>query len=287
LLLSASNSIPITSIDNVSYFSLNDFIDVLELKSDFIIDNNKAILYYKNHRIVLSGGSSYILINNDIYHLYHHVLYTKDDFYIPVFSFIEHIKKNQIINNLTIDSMGHSIVMAMPRYNILNYALSTKGNGYSIDINTSKTFDENLLAYSRSGNNWLSITIPGGTIDSININKSQIIHPIIDVKTTQMKGAAQISFLLKIIPDDITMSSKNKTINLGLFVSQQTTAQKIKQDKEKNIINTIVLDAGHGGKDPGACIKNCKIKEKDITLAITKKLGHTTSLTRVDIAAGC
>ncbi len=274
MLLSASNSIPITSIDNVSYFSLNDFIDVLELKSDFIIDNNKAILYYKNHRIVLSGGSSYILINNDIYHLYHHVLYTKDDFYIPVFSFIEHIKKNQIINNLTIDSMGHSIVMAMPRYNILNYALSTKGNGYSIDINTSKTFDENLLAYSRSGNNWLSITIPGGTIDSININKSQIIHPIIDVKTTQMKGAAQISFLLKIIPDDITMSSKNKTINLGLFVSQQTTAQKIKQDKEKNIINTIVLDAGHGGKDPGACIKNCKIKEKDITLAITKKLGH-------------
>ena len=37
MLLSASNSIPITSIDNVSYFSLNDFIDVLELKSDFIV----------------------------------------------------------------------------------------------------------------------------------------------------------------------------------------------------------------------------------------------------------
>ena len=102
MLLSASNSIPITSIDNVSYFSLNDFIDVLELKSDFIIDNNKAILYYKNHRIVLSGGSSYILINNDIYHLYHHVLYTKDDFYIPVFSFIDHIKKNQIPSGLNV-----------------------------------------------------------------------------------------------------------------------------------------------------------------------------------------
>ena len=95
MLFSASNSIPITSIDNISYFSLNDFIDVLELKSDFVIDNNKAIIYYKNHRIVLSGGCSYILINNDIYHLYHHVLYTKDDFYIPVFSFIQHIKKNK------------------------------------------------------------------------------------------------------------------------------------------------------------------------------------------------
>ena len=47
-----------------------------------------------------------------------------------------------------------------------------------------------------------------------------------------------------------------------------------KDEKEKNIINTIVLDAGHGGKDPGACIKSCTIQEKDITLAITKKLGR-------------
>ena len=178
------------------------------------------------------------------------------------------------MNDLTIDSMGESIVIAMPTYNIVNYSMLNKGNGYSIDIHTTETFQENLLAFSRSGNNWLSITIPGGKIDSLNMHNNIITHPIIDVKTTQMDNAAQVSFLLKIIPDDITISSKNKTINIGLFIAQKTTAQKIKAEKEKNIINTIVLDAGHGGKDPGACIKNCKIKEKDITLAITKKLGN-------------
>ncbi len=36
-------------------------------------------------------------------------------------------------------------------------------------------------------------------------------------------------------------------------------------------IKTIVLDAGHGGSDPGAIGKNCK--EKDIALAITLKVG--------------
>ena len=36
-------------------------------------------------------------------------------------------------------------------------------------------------------------------------------------------------------------------------------------------IQTIVIDAGHGGKDPGAVGK--KAKEKDITLAVAKKVG--------------
>jgi N-acetylmuramoyl-L-alanine amidase len=36
-------------------------------------------------------------------------------------------------------------------------------------------------------------------------------------------------------------------------------------------INTVVIDAGHGGKDPGAVAG--KVQEKDITLAIAKKLG--------------
>lgn len=37
-------------------------------------------------------------------------------------------------------------------------------------------------------------------------------------------------------------------------------------------IQTVVIDAGHGGKDPGAVGK--KAKEKDITLAVAKKVGE-------------
>ena len=249
-------------------------IGTLELKSDFIIDNNKAIIFYKDHRIVVSGGSSYILIDDEIYHLYNYVKYTEQDFFIPAFSFIKYVKMLKIMNNLTIDSMGKNIVVSQPTFNVINYSLQQKGNGYSIDLQTTETFNDNLLAYSLSGNNWLSLTIPGGKLDSLKFHNNLVTHPIIDIKTAQMDKALQISFLLKIIPEDITISSKNKTINIGLFVEQKTTALKIKDEKEKNIINTIVLDAGHGGKDPGACIKSCTIQEKDITLAITKKLGR-------------
>ena len=49
-----------------------------------------------------------------------------------------------------------------------------------------------------------------------------------------------------------------------LILSPRAEAQTSK-------IQTVVIDAGHGGKDPGAIGK--KAKEKDITLAVAKKVG--------------
>lgn len=47
------------------------------------------------------------------------------------------------------------------------------------------------------------------------------------------------------------------------------------QDKETGYkLKTVVIDAGHGGKDPGAVIGKGKGKEKDITLSVALKLGE-------------
>ena len=39
------------------------------------------------------------------------------------------------------------------------------------------------------------------------------------------------------------------------------------------LIKTVVIDAGHGGKDPGASSKSGKIHEKDVALTVALKLG--------------
>ena len=44
------------------------------------------------------------------------------------------------------------------------------------------------------------------------------------------------------------------------------------QAQKNGKIKTVVIDAGHGGKDPGAVGK--KSKEKDITLSIAKMTGN-------------
>lgn len=42
-------------------------------------------------------------------------------------------------------------------------------------------------------------------------------------------------------------------------------------EMRKNIISTVVIDAGHGGKDPGSI--SAGVQEKDITLEVAKQLG--------------
>ena len=44
---------------------------------------------------------------------------------------------------------------------------------------------------------------------------------------------------------------------------------------------TVVIDAGHGGKDPGAL--GSMSKEKDIALSVAKKLGEKINATHSDV----
>ena len=39
-------------------------------------------------------------------------------------------------------------------------------------------------------------------------------------------------------------------------------------------LNTVVIDPGHGGNDPGCISKDRKTREKDLTLEISKRLAR-------------
>jgi len=55
---------------------------------------------------------------------------------------------------------------------------------------------------------------------------------------------------------------------IGLFFCVSVVAFS----QENMQLKTIVIDAGHGGKDPGALGKF--VKEKDITLSVALKFGN-------------
>ena len=69
------------------------------------------------------------------------------------------------------------------------------------------------------------------------------------------------------------LKSKLSIILAAILLQLLPAALFAQQVDDALRIRTVVIDPGHGGKDPGALSGNGKYKEKDITLSVALKLG--------------
>lgn len=112
----------------------------------------------------------------------------------------------------------------------------------------------------------------------VEINPALLKHnaPKGLVKEVNVESGKDESTLSVIVDENL---SSYEVINSGsdiLVTMHSKTFQKKNKgnnDKDKWFFDVIVLDAGHGGKDPGAIGVN-KVKEKDINLALALKIGN-------------
>ena len=94
----------------------------------------------------------------------------------------------------------------------------------------------------------------------------------IEIKRTSIRKISDNNYVLDIsvnyVKDNKTASNADPILNLLERQDKQNT-YKIKSNVNKPI---IVIDAGHGGKDPGAIGRYGKTKEKFVTLAFAREL---------------
>ena len=259
-------------IEGTKYISALEYAKTQNIQTIFYDDKEKLELRFQNIKLLLSPHSSFIKVNDQTFHMYSPVIYDGNDFYIPVDPFIEILNKSDLPIAL-IDSSESFILTTAPLYNINSVNVNNKVNGTVININTSKKFARNILAASITRGGWLNLTIPGGLIDSLNIVESLLEEPILRIRTIQSTESAQISFLLKSKVDDFEITTDETYISIILRTAMAENADKIKEMRRRWLLDTIVIDAGHGGKDPGA-IGVGGLQEKTVTLDIAKKLGR-------------
>ncbi|MCB2205172.1 N-acetylmuramoyl-L-alanine amidase [bacterium] len=162
-------------------------------------------------------------------------------------------------------------------YDISRISVDTRKNGTLIRLHTKKAlkkYDEKLQ------DNTLTVTVENASVDANELRQTPTDgEGITEVKAEQLGRNARISFTLNDTYTSSQISRDVKTGDLLIALFKKVEVNKIlKEEKQQDAsrskwkLDCIVIDAGHGGKDPGA-IGVSGLKEKNVTLGIALKLG--------------
>ncbi|MDR3256100.1 MAG: N-acetylmuramoyl-L-alanine amidase [Endomicrobium sp.] len=185
---------------------------------------------------------------------------------------------NGIINDIVYGTQGRFAIVKInlaqtPK--LVKTLMLTKPNRISVDITHSKNIDISSLEET---------TLPESE-EEYNVSNDSI--KAVDLTSPEKYGEAQISEFISVVANNennkdlekvpVTKFEHNNIIDDSFIIVDDTATiadvvpkqeSKRKSHKYKKI---IVLDAGHGGQDPGAIGPN-GTKEKDINLAIVQEL---------------
>lgn len=121
--------------------------------------------------------------------------------------------------------------------------------------------------------NEVTIRFPNVASAVSSFDEIEKVFPCSEVRSETGKNTIAFHFFLKV--DPISCSARRvgeRGIALSIEYPKSELAEKANSDyaKKRWNLDVIVLDAGHGGFDPGATSIN-GYKEKDVALAIVKK----------------
>jgi N-acetylmuramoyl-L-alanine amidase len=131
-----------------------------------------------------------------------------------------------------------------------------------------------------------------GKLDRESIQKAKTSGLVRKIKTFQFEELASIAFLLRDVPftHEVIQNSDNNEILVVLRTESKISEEQeqepitqqdeeldqvkkqLEEERKKWLIDVVIIDPGHGGKDPGTVGKK-KTFEKDIVLEISRKLG--------------
>jgi len=174
------------------------------------------------------------------------------------------------------------------QFDLFDFAIEEKSNGYIFRIKSQKAVQS--ISKSLSGN-FLYLRIPNTTIDLEKFNTildNGLIESVSAIQSGQ-NSDIKIALKEKIQSHEIVREKRTNDILLLIHVSPDII-KKLKEEKNKrlssktknNLLDVIVIDAGHGGRDPGA-IGYRGTKEKDVNLGIALKLGKLIEKNHKDI----
>lgn len=266
----------IKTLDNLRgvYVSVKDVSRILSVKKPYInSDRLKMVLYLGNNRLKISGNSSYILVDERVYQIPSFAIWDNNDIYVQAEALFNLIRETTM-PGIGYDSRRMVLDIDIKEFNITGIEINEKSNGTVLRLKTRSSFPEGNISSFFHENGWFYITIADALVDTTEIRRSDSRGVVRNITADQLKNTAQIAFQIKtkVESHELYQAKDPSEIVVSLRTPMDNSSARIKEVKNRWKLDTIVLDAGHGGKDPGTMGPR-GTKEKDIALDITKRVG--------------
>ncbi len=274
---------------SVGYISAHQFARALGYHIYFNEQKSKMVLYLPGNKVLVTANNPFILIDNKTFQLPVPAIWKQQQIWVPLEPFLSILNRNTNLN-IAFDAGDQQVRIQEKHYNVTGIEISTRANGTVIRIRTSKKYRrEEMTASLRYG--WLHVDLYGARADLNLLKKTPGKGLVRQVKAFQFKDLLSIAFLLREEPLSRELYQDEFTGDIVVVLrtreaipdpaegpaasSGNETGDAIDLDKEREkwLIDRVVIDPGHGGKDPGA-IGVGNLKEKDVVLDIALRLGR-------------
>ncbi len=274
-------AIPVTYRYGIGFIGVFQFASALGVHTYFNSEKRKVVVYLPGSRVLVTENNPFIAIEGQLYQMPLATFGQNNEIYVPFRPFLKLINEHTNFH-IALGPNAESVTVSERDFNVTHIAIEGRKNGTVIRIRTTLTFKEGeLVASERNG--WFHVDLYRGKGNPEVLERTTPAGIIRKVKMFQKASLLSLMFLLREKPlrYEIRQDPVTHEVIVTLWTSDtvsqsepsSTTQEKLAEERKQWIIDTIVIDAGHGGKDPGA-IGYRNLKEKDVTLDIALRLGR-------------
>jgi N-acetylmuramoyl-L-alanine amidase len=169
------------------------------------------------------------------------------------------------------DARSSSIIINTLKHNVLSVRSEVKQNGTVVSIALADSLAYEFTYIHPN----LVINFANGSIDTTALRRrAQRVGVVDSLFFLQYENSAQVSLMLNRVVEkphvDYNRTTRTLMISLRPQIEQRRAAP-LPIPVDVPMIRTVVIDPGHGGRDPGA-IGPTGIREKDVVLGIGLEL---------------
>jgi N-acetylmuramoyl-L-alanine amidase len=262
--LRAQNGLTTVKIEGIEYISAQELAKFLEATIFFEPYTQKLVLKVNQRLLRLTPLSSVVVADDQPLNMPYEVRWLRGEIWVPA-RFIVPALCILTEQSLAWDPSRSAFLYPPPSVNISGLEIKPKENGTLITVHLTKPLSYEIKEETI---NEISLLIPDGKPWKEGLDSTLPQGAIGEITTSLEEGFCCISFRLR--RPNIKYRSYYKSNPPRIIISLWERVSHSPPEKE-DPLDVVVIDPGHGGKDPGA-IGPTGVMEKDVVLKIALRL---------------